>query len=82
MHLLATGVWGGVVMESALALSGKTMRLVDHISRTAAIAVFFVLAMGDNALRGIGGSADDERVWGHALIVKVVLVVIALYAAR
>jgi copper resistance protein D len=79
VHLLATGVWGGVVMAGAL--SRRSMSFLDRISRIATVAVFFVLATGVyNAIRGIGGSADvlTMSAWGHALVVKVTLVVFAL----
>jgi copper resistance protein D len=87
VHLLATGVWGGVVIAGALLLptaGARFMRVLRHISRTAMIAVALVLASGIyNAIRGIGGTGGAASVltsstWGHALVVKIVLVISAL----
>lgn len=89
LHLLATAVWGGIVIAGAFVLPALDtsvaraflIRIVARMSRTAAIAVAFVILTGVfNGWRGIGGSFAvlGASTWGHALIVKVVLVAMAL----
>nr|WP_306805997.1 CopD family protein [Caballeronia sp. BR00000012568055] len=84
VHLLATGVWGGVVIAGAMVLpqtGAQFMRVLHNVSRTAMIAVAFVLATGlYNAIRGTGGALSvlASSTWGHALDVKLVLVALAL----
>jgi copper resistance protein D len=84
VHLLATGVWGGVVIAGAMVLpkAGEHFtRVLQNVSRTAMIAVAFVLATGlYNAIRGTGGTLSvlASSTWGHALDVKLVLVAVAL----
>jgi copper resistance protein D len=90
LHLLATGVWGGVVIAGAWAVlpalqtslaRAFLIRTMARMSMTSLIAVFFVVATGIfNALRGLGGSmkALEDSTWGHVLGVKVTLVLAAL----
>jgi copper resistance protein D len=84
VHLLATGVWGGVVIAGAIHLpktGAHFTRVLQNVSRTAMIAVAFVLATGlYNAIRGTGGALSvlTSSTWGHALDVKIVLVIAAL----
>ncbi|CCD38171.1 Copper resistance protein D [Candidatus Paraburkholderia kirkii UZHbot1] len=89
LHLLATGTWGGIVIAGAFVLPAldtslaraPLIRIVARMSRTAAIAVAFVIATGAfNAWRGIGGTPAvlTASMWGHALIVKLVLIAVAL----
>ncbi|SAK65706.1 copper resistance D domain-containing protein [Caballeronia calidae] len=89
LHLLATGVWGGIVIAGAFVLPALDtsvaraflIRTVARMSRTATIAVAFVVLTGIfNAWRGIGGSPSvlTASAWGHALIVKIVLIAAAL----
>jgi copper resistance protein D len=89
-HLLATGVWGGVVVTGALAVlpalgaqnaRENLLRIMAELSRMATIAVAFVLATGAyNGWRGTGGSALvlTSSTWGHSLDAKIVLVLMAL----
>ncbi|MDR5751586.1 MULTISPECIES: CopD family protein [unclassified Caballeronia] len=90
LHLLATGVWGGVVIAGAFAVlpalgtslaRAFLIRIAGKMSTIAVVAVVLVIATGVfNALRGLGGAASvlQESVWGHVLIVKAVLVATAL----
>jgi putative copper resistance protein D len=89
LHLLATGVWGGVVIAGAVvlpALDASTaraalLRVVARMSSVATVAVAVVIATGlFNAWRGTGGSAEalTQSGWGHALIVKLAFVAAAL----
>jgi copper resistance protein D len=89
LHLLATAVWGGIVIAGAWVLPALDtsvaraflIRLVARMSRAAASAVAFVILTGAfNAWRGIGGSPAvlGASAWGHALIVKLVLIAAAL----
>jgi putative copper resistance protein D len=90
VHLLATGVWGGVVITGAWAVlpalqtslaRAFLIRTMARMSMTSLIAVFFVVATGIfNALRGLGGSMNalEDSTWGHVLGVKVTLVLAAL----
>jgi len=89
LHLLATGVWGGVVIAGAAVLPAldtsaaraSLMRIVLRMSHAAAIAVTLVIATGVfNAWRGTGGSADvlTGSGWGRALLLKSALIACAL----
>ncbi|WP_250450396.1 CopD family protein [Caballeronia sp. ATUFL_M2_KS44] len=90
LHLLATGVWGGVVIAGAAAVlpalessvaRASLMRIVGRMSHAATIAVVFVIATGAfNAWRGTGGSAAvlTGSGWGRALLVKSALIAAAL----
>ncbi|MDR5731117.1 CopD family protein [Caballeronia sp. LZ025] len=89
LHLLATGVWGGVVIAGAAVLPAldtsvaraSLMRIVSRMSHAAAIAVALVIATGVfNAWRGTGGSADvlTGSGWGRALLLKSALIACAL----
>jgi len=90
VHLLATAVWGGVVIAGAFAVlpalgtslaRAFLIRIAQRMSAVAVVAVILVLATGIfNALRGLGGAAGvlEESAWGQVLIVKAVLVVTAL----
>lgn len=89
LHLLATAVWGGIVIAGAFVLPALDtsmaraclIRIVARMSRMAAIAVAFVIVTGVfNGWRGIGGSPAvlGASTWGHALIVKIALVAMAL----
>jgi copper resistance protein D len=90
VHLLATGVWGGLVISGALAVlpaldtplaRASLLRTVSEMSRAATVAIVFVIATGAyNAWRGIGGSVSvlAASTWGHALVAKIVLVLGAL----
>jgi copper resistance protein D len=90
VHLLATGVWGGVVITGALAVlpalgtslaRAFLIRMTGRMSTVAVVAVVLVIATGAfNAFRGLGGAAGvlQESVWGQVLIVKAVLVGTAL----
>lgn len=76
LHLLATAVWGGVVIAGAAAVlpalassvaRDALMRVVARLSRVATIAVAFVIATGVfNAWRGTGGSPAviTQSGWG------------------
>jgi copper resistance protein D len=90
VHLLATGVWGGVVIAGGVAVlpaleasvaRASLIRIVGSMSRTAMFAIALVIATGVfNAWRGLGGSASvlTASTWGHALLMKLALVVAAL----
>ncbi|SAK65015.1 copper resistance D domain-containing protein [Caballeronia temeraria] len=89
LHLLATAAWGGIVIAGAFvspALDTSLaraflIRTVARMSRAASVAVAFVVLTGVfNAWRGIGGSPAvlTASTWGHALIVKLLLVAAAL----
>ena len=90
LHLLATGVWGGVVIAGAAAVlpaldtsvaRASLVRIVSRMSHAAAIAVALVIATGVfNAWRGTGGSADvlTGSGWGRALLLKSALIACAL----
>lgn len=89
VHLLATATWGGIVIAGAIVLPALgtsvaraiLIRIVVRISRTAAFALAFVIATGAfNAWRGTGGSPAvlTASTWGHALIVKLALIAVAL----
>ncbi|SAK42950.1 copper resistance D domain-containing protein [Caballeronia glebae] len=89
LHLLATAVWGGIVVVGAFVLPALDtsvaraflIRTVARMSRAASIAVALVVLTGAfNAWRGTGGSLAvlSASTWGHALIVKLLLVAAAL----
>ncbi|RQZ16127.1 copper resistance protein CopD [Burkholderia sp. Bp9031] len=90
LHLLATAVWGGLVLAGGLAVlpvlgssvaRGALIRIGQQLSRTSVIAVVFVLGTGVlNALRGLGGSLAplDGSTWGRVLLLKLLLVALAL----
>ena len=90
VHLLATAVWGGVVLAGGLAVlpvlgssvaRGALIRIGQQMSRTSVIAVVFVLGTGVlNAVRGLGGSFAplDGSTWGRVLLLKLLLVALAL----
>jgi len=90
LHLLATAVWGGLVLAGGLAVlpalgssvaRGALIRIGQQLSRTSIIAVVFLLATGVlNALRGLGGSLAplDGSTWGRVLLLKLLLVALAL----
>jgi len=90
VHLLATGMWGGVVIAGACVVlpaldtsvaRASLIRIVGRMSRVATIAVALVMATGIfNAWRGTGGSAAalTQSGWGQVLIVKAALVAAAL----
>jgi putative copper resistance protein D len=90
VHLLATALWGGVVFAGAwrvLPALGTSLarafliRIAGKMSTMSVVAVSLVILTGIyNAWRGLGGSADalGASAWGHALIVKGVLVGTAL----
>ncbi|WP_061133164.1 CopD family protein [Caballeronia fortuita] len=89
LHLLATAAWGGMVIAGAIVLPAldtstarsPLIRTVARMSRASSAAVAFVVLTGVfNAWRGIGGSPAvlSASTWGHALIVKLVLVAAAL----
>ncbi|MGH8780974.1 CopD family protein [Paraburkholderia sp.] len=90
LHILATGVWGGLVLAAGLAVlpalgastaRGILIRTATQLSSGALVAFVFVLATGAfNAVRGSGGSLDAiaHSTWGHVLILKLVLVALAL----
>jgi len=90
VHLLATAVWGGVVIAGAwrvLPALGTSLarafliRIAGKMSTMAVIAVSLVILTGIyNAWRGLGGSAQtlETSAWGHVLLVKGVLIATAL----
>ncbi|RKU02659.1 copper resistance protein CopD [Burkholderia sp. Nafp2/4-1b] len=90
LHLLATAVWGGLVLAGGLAVlpalgasvaRGALIRIGQQLSRTSVLAVVFVLGTGVlNALRGLGGSLAplDGSTWGRVLLLKLLLAALAL----
>src|SRR5476649_628986 len=90
VHLLATAVWGGLVIASAwrvLPALGTSqaraalIRISGKVSAAAVVSVSLVILTGIyNAWRGLGGSAEalETSGWGHALVVKGVLIATAL----
>jgi putative copper resistance protein D len=90
VHLLATAVWGGLVIAGAFAVlpalgtsiaRAFLIRVTGRMSRAAVVAVAFVVLTGFfNAVRGLGGSPQvlETSAWGHVLVIKSVLVVLAL----
>lgn len=90
LHVLATAVWGGLVLASGLAVlpalgtstaRGMLIRTAMQISNVSIVAVLFVLLTGAfNGVRGSGGSlsAIELSTWGHVLMLKLALVALAL----
>jgi putative copper resistance protein D len=90
LHLLATAVWGGLVLAGGLAVlptlgasvaRGALIRIVHRMSRLSILAVVLVVATGAlNAARGLGGSLAplEASTWGHVLLLKLLLVAFAL----
>lgn len=93
LHILATGVWGGLVIAAGLsvlpALGASTARGVlirtgVQLSSVSLVAFVFVLATGAfNTARGSGGSLEViwTSSWGHVLLLKLALVALALLFA-
>ncbi|WP_323122374.1 CopD family protein [Burkholderia alba] len=90
LHLLATAVWGGLVLAGGLTVlpalgssiaRGAMIRLSQRLSRLSIVAVGFVLATGAlNVARGLGGSLAPlgGSTWGHVLLLKLSLVTLAV----
>ncbi len=93
LHLLSVSTWGGIVLAGGMAVvpalgasiaRGVLIRVAQRVSRASIIAVVGVLATGVfNALRGAGGPEHALAVlqlstWGHVLVLKLVLVLLAL----
>lgn len=90
LHVLSASAWSGIVMAGGLAVlpalgastaRGVLIRTSGQVSNVALFAVGLVLATGVfNALRGTGGEFDalTMSAWGHVLIAKLALVVLAL----
>jgi copper resistance protein D len=90
LHVLSVSAWSGVVMAGGLAVlpalgastaRGILIRTSAQVSNVALFAVGIVFATGAfNAVRGTGGSfaALTGSSWGHVLLLKLSLVVVAL----
>ncbi|MEC5404906.1 CopD family protein [Paraburkholderia sp. MPAMCS5] len=90
LHVLVTGVWGGLAMASGLAVlpalgasiaRGVLIRTATQVSNVSLVSVGFVLLTGAfNAARGSGGSFEAIAIstWGHVLTLKLLLVALAL----
>lgn len=90
LHVLSASAWSGIVMAGGLAVlpalgastaRGVLIRTAGQVSNVAFFAVGLVLATGVfNGIRGTGGSIDalEASTWGHVLLAKLVLVVLAL----
>lgn len=90
LHILSVSAWSGIVMAGGLAVlpalgastaRGILIRTSAQVSNVAMFTVGLVLATGVfNGLRGSGGSlsALTGSTWGHVLLAKVALVVLAL----
>lgn len=90
LHVLATGVWGGIVLAGGLLVlpaldtsitRGALIRIASRVSNVAATALIAVVATGIfNAVRGLGGSLDPlaDSTWGHVLTLKAALVLFAV----
>ncbi|WP_233864475.1 CopD family protein [Paraburkholderia adhaesiva] len=90
LHILSSSAWSGIVVAGGLvvlpALGASTARGIlirtsTQVSNVAMFAVGLVLATSVfNAVRGTGGSvaALTGSSWGHVLLIKTALVVIAL----
>jgi putative copper resistance protein D len=90
VHLLATAVWGGLVIASAWRVlpalktslaRASLIRIAGKVSTASVVAVSLVMLTGIyNAWRGLGGSVQalETSGWGHALVVKGVLIATAL----
>lgn len=93
LHLLATGVWGGLVLAGGMAVlptlgssiaRGAMIRLAQRLSRLSVIAFGFVLITGAfNVFRGLGGSLAplDGSTWGRVLLLKLSLVTLVVVLA-
>ncbi|HEY1996428.1 CopD family protein [Paraburkholderia sp.] len=90
LHVLATTVWGGLVVAAGLAVlpalgtstaRGMLIRTAMQVSNVSLVAVAVVLVTGIiDAVRGTGGTfeAIEVSTWGHVLILKLALVAMAL----
>lgn len=90
LHVLATGVWGGIVLAGGLLVlpaldtstaRGVLIRAAARVSNTSATALIVVFATGFfNAYRGLGGSIEplSDSTWGHVLTLKAALVLFAV----
>ncbi|WP_028217856.1 copper resistance D family protein [Paraburkholderia oxyphila] len=90
LHVLSASAWSGIVMAGGLAVlpalgastaRGVLIRTAGQVSNVALFAVGLVLATGVfNAVRGTGGSFEAlaTSAWGHVLIAKLALVVLAM----
>lgn len=90
LHVLATGVWGGIVLAGGLLVlpaldtsttRGVLIRVAARVSNASATALIVVVATGVfNAYRGLGGSLDplSESTWGHVFTLKAALVLFAV----
>ncbi len=90
LHVLATGLWGGVTLAGGLAVlpalntsttRGALIRMAGRVSYVAGMALAVVVATGlFNAQRGLGGSLAplSESGWGHVLTLKGALVLLAV----
>jgi len=90
VHLLATAVWGGLVLAGGMAVlpvlgasvaRGALIRVAQRLSQMSVVALVFVLGTGVlNALRGLGGSLAplDGSAWGRVLMLKLLLVALAV----
>jgi putative copper resistance protein D len=90
LHLLATGVWGGLVMAGGFGIlpaldasvaRGVLIRIAAQVSQVSLIGLGFVVLTGAlNAERGLGGSLAplQSSAWGHVLTLKVALVALAV----
>jgi copper resistance protein D len=90
LHILSTSAWSGIVMAGGLVVlpalgtstaRGILIRTSTQVSNVTIFAVGLMLATGVfNGLRGSGGSiaAFTSSTWGHILLAKLALVVLAL----
>lgn len=90
LHVLATGLWGGVTLAGGLAVlpalntsttRGALIRMAGRVSYVAGMALAVVVATGlFNAQRGLDGSLAplSESGWGHVLTLKGALVLLAV----
>ncbi|TAM53406.1 MAG: copper resistance protein CopD [Paraburkholderia sp.] len=90
LHVLATGVWGGIVLAGGLLVlpaldtsttRGVLIRVAVQVSQWAATALAVVVVTGIfNAYRGLGGSLAplSDSTWGHVLTLKAALVLFAV----
>ena len=90
VHVLATAVWGGVVLAGGLVVLPALdtsitrialIRLADRVSNVSLAAFCVVLISGlVGAQRGLGGSLAALRgtAWGHVLTLKLALVLLAV----
>ena len=90
VHIVATAVWGGVVLVGGLVVLPALdtsitrialIRLADRLSNVSLVAFSVVLISGlVGAQRGLGGSFAGLRAsaWGHVLTLKLALVLLAV----